>query len=442
MHTTHKGIIRFWYPLAMTWLLMAAEGPIIAAIIARMSEPKLNLASYGIAFAFALIFEAPVIMLMSATVALVKSPASYLKMLNFTRILNMVVLGINLLALYPPFFAKLISILKLPEEVEILTYNALLLLLPWPVAIGYRRFYQGLLIKYKQTKKVAWGTVVRLICMFTTCYAAYYSGEFPGVGAGAMALSAGVISECLFVFIASRPVVNALLSYRSKDGKADEYVLSYPFILQFCYPLALTSFIGLAVQPLVTFFVGMCKSPLESLAVLPVISAFIFIFKCVGLSYQEVVIALIGERFEAYHALRKFSYSLAAIFTCILLVTVLTPLADLWFEVFSGLSPELTDFARTPLKIMAFVPALTIILCWQRAMAINTRNNILITYAVAVECSIIVVTMSLGAYLDWYHGAIVACTALSLGRLGGCLFLAYRKEKIFPDYKKSAVQGV
>ena len=437
MHTTHKSILRFWSPLAMTWLLMAAEGPIVAAIIARMPEPKINLASYGIAFAFALIFEAPVIMLMSATVALVKNPSSYLKMLTFTRVLNWVVLAINLLVLFTPVFDRMIGLLEVPKKVEILSYQALLLLLPWPVAIGYRRFYQGILIKYKQTRKVAWGTFIRLIFMFTTCFSAYYLNNVPGVCAGAMALSAGVLSECIFVFFASRPIVKALLSYPEQEP---DYVLSYPFILRFCYPLALTSFIGLAVQPFVTFFVGMCRNPLESLAVLPVINAFIFIFKCIGLSYQEVVIALIGERFEGYTALRSFSYSLAGIFSLILLLTVFTPLADLWFEVFSGLSPELYDFARTPLRIMSFVPALTIILCWQRAMAINTRNNILITYAVGIECTCIVIGMSLGAYFGWYTGAIIACSSLSLGRLAGCLFLANRKAQISPNYNSTEVQ--
>lgn len=440
MHTTHKSILRFWSPLAMTWLLMAAEGPIIAAIIARMAEPKINLASYGIAFAFALIFEAPVIMLMSATVALVKNPASYLKMLTFTRVLNWTVLAINLLVLFTPAFEHVISLLEVPRKVEALTYDALLLLLPWPIAIGYRRFYQGILIKYKQTRKVAWGTMIRLVFMFTSCYTAYYLNELPGVSAGAIALSAGVVSECIFVFFASRPIVRALMTY--PQDQAPDYVLSYPFILRFCYPLALTSFIGLAVQPFVTFFVGMCRSPLESLAVLPVINSFIFIFKCVGLSYQEVVIALIGENFEGYPALRSFSYSLAAIFTFILVFIVFTPIADFWFEVLSGLSPELSAFARTPLRIMTFVPALTIILCWQRAMAINTRNNILITYAVGIECSIIVLGMSIGVYFDWFPGAVIACASLSLGRLGSCLFLANQKARIAPRYDSSAIQGV
>ncbi|NCS89120.1 MAG: hypothetical protein GW789_10320, partial [Ignavibacteria bacterium] len=67
-----RKIFIFWLPLAATWLMMAAEGPFLAALIARLAEPKYNLAAYGVAFSFALIIEAPVIMIMSASTALVK----------------------------------------------------------------------------------------------------------------------------------------------------------------------------------------------------------------------------------------------------------------------------------------------------------------------------------------------------------------------------------
>ena len=44
---TLKTVYRLWWPLAMTWLMMAIEGPFLAAIIARMGESATNLAAYG-----------------------------------------------------------------------------------------------------------------------------------------------------------------------------------------------------------------------------------------------------------------------------------------------------------------------------------------------------------------------------------------------------------
>jgi len=64
-----RTIFAFWSPMAATWLMMAAEGPFLAAVIARLPDPTHNLAAFGVAYAFALIAEAPVIMMLSAATA-------------------------------------------------------------------------------------------------------------------------------------------------------------------------------------------------------------------------------------------------------------------------------------------------------------------------------------------------------------------------------------
>jgi Na+-driven multidrug efflux pump len=69
---TYRKIFLFWGPLALTWLMMAFEQPVLIAFIARLNEAKYNLAAFGIAGSFAMIVEAPIIMLMSASTALVR----------------------------------------------------------------------------------------------------------------------------------------------------------------------------------------------------------------------------------------------------------------------------------------------------------------------------------------------------------------------------------
>src|SRR4030042_4018151 len=60
-------IARFWLPLEATWLMMAAEGPFLAAVIARLPVPKENLAAFAVASALAWIVESPIIMMLSAS---------------------------------------------------------------------------------------------------------------------------------------------------------------------------------------------------------------------------------------------------------------------------------------------------------------------------------------------------------------------------------------
>src|SRR5690606_12568760 len=84
----------------------------------------------------------------------------------------------------------------------------------------------------------------------------------------------------------------------------------YGEIARFCFPLALTSLIGLTVQPMLTFFMGRAVLPIESLAVFPVVHALSFLFRAPGLAFQEVVIALSGKRLENIVPLRRFGVGL------------------------------------------------------------------------------------------------------------------------------------
>ena len=89
--------------------MMGLEGPFLAAVIARLPEPKFNLAAYGVAFAFAILVEAPIIMIMSASTALVEDADSYRKLRNFTYTLNAVITGVMLVVLIPPTFTFIVQ---------------------------------------------------------------------------------------------------------------------------------------------------------------------------------------------------------------------------------------------------------------------------------------------------------------------------------------------
>jgi len=144
---SQKSIFLFWAPLAATWMMMAVEGPYLAAVIARLPDPKFNLAAHGVAFAFAILIEAPVIMLMSAATALVEDATSYRRLRGFMIWLGVATTSTLILVLVPPVYRfVMIELVELPVEVASLTYGALWFFLPWPAAIGYRRFVQGVLI--------------------------------------------------------------------------------------------------------------------------------------------------------------------------------------------------------------------------------------------------------------------------------------------------------
>ena len=418
---SYRRIFLFWLPLAGTWLMMAVEGPYLAAIIARLPDAAPNLAAFGVAFAFAIIIESPVIMLMSASTALVEDAASFRALRRFAYGLAALMTVVQLVVLLPAVFQAIARVLQLPADVAHLTHGGLAILLPWPAAIAYRRFRQGLLIRHHQTRRVAYGTGIRLAAMSLTALAAFLTSELPGAWVGALGLSAGVVTEALASRAMSRGVVAELRGRpRAPDRMA---TLHLPALVRFYAPLGLTTFIALSSQPLVTFFMGQARFPLESLAVLPVIHGLTFIFRAVGLSYLEVVIALLGRGREHFPPLRNFAGLLAVGAAAGLSAIALTPLANVWFETVSGLSRELTEFALLPLAILAVFPALSVALHLQRGVLVHARHTQPAARATALEVLTVAATLAVTIHGFAIGGAVAASIAILTGRIVGVAWL-------------------
>ena len=419
---TYKRILTFWLPLAGTWFMMAVEGPFLAAIIARLPGPTENLAAFGVAFAVAIFTESPVIMLMAASTALVEDHQSYLALRRFAYGLSAALTLCMLVMLHPPIFEFLSgTLLRLDEDIAHLTHVGLALLIPWPAAIAYRRLRQGLLIRRNLTRLVAAGTVIRLATMSLTALIASWVLQLSGVVVATAALSAGVLVEALASRLMSRRIVSQLP--RPEERQTAKSPLTVGQIAIFYTPLALTSLLALAVQPLVTFFIGRSRLPRESLAVLPVITGLTFIFRSAGLSYQEVGIALLGERREHYERLRNFAVLLGLAASTGLGVIAFSPLSTLWFQELSGLSAELTGFALLPTRLLTILPALSVLLALQRSLLVHARWTTPITGASAIEVIGVSLILLLAINRLDMIGAVAAAGAIVLGRTLGNLWL-------------------
>ncbi len=422
---TYRRILLFWGPLALTWLMMAIEQPLLIAFIARLNDAKYNLAAFGIAGSFAMIIESPIIMLMSASTALVTGRNSYKKLKRFTDILNAGITGIQLIILIPPVFNYIVvGLMEVPEEIARLAHIALIIFLPWAASIGYRRFYQGILIRNNLTRRVTYGTMVRLSVIVIVGLLLYTAGV-QGAYVGAGALSLAVFSEA----IATRIMVSGTLKSLIREEDTENGNLSLRSISKFYFPLAITSMLSLGVHPFVIFFLGRSYMGVESLAVLPVVSSLVFIFRSMGLSYQEVNIALIGKEKQNYAVLRNFALYLGILVTVLISVLAFTPLADFWFIKVSGLSTELADMSYLPLKIMVLLPAFTVLLNFQRSTLIINGTTGPISKATAVELVGIIVVLLVGVVFLNLIGVVAASIAFIVGKGLSNIYLT-RKQMV------------
>jgi progressive ankylosis protein len=418
---TLPRLFRFWLPLEATWLMMAVEGPFLAAVIARLVDPTLNLAAYGVAYAFAIIVEAPVIMMMSAATAVVDARPGYLALRRFAIALNSGITLVMVVLLATPTMGwVLLDLLRLTPEVARLTELSLWVLLPWPAAIGYRRFYQGILIRAGLTRRVAWGTVARLVAMIAGAVIARGAG-LPGAVVGAVALTSGVCVEAVASRVMAAGAVRRLAATSRDPGATD---LSWRGLSAFYWPLALTSTISLAIHPLVTFFMGRAAAPLESLAILPVLNALVFIFRTPALSYQEAAIAMLGQGRQNRRPVLTFAGLLAAGSTVLLLLVAWTPAWRFWFVTVSGLEPDLAAFAVVPLRILSLMPALSVLLNLERALLVHGRRTGPVTTASLLEVASLALVLAIGVLGLDAVGVIAAAVAFMVGRLAANVALA------------------
>jgi len=416
-------ILWFWLPLAATWLMMSAEGPYVAAIIARMPEAALNLAAYGVAFSLAWLVESPIMMLLTASNSLVGDRQSFLALRRFAYRMNAAVTAVMVFLAVPAVFGFVGGrLMGLPPEVAGLAHTAVAILIPWPAAIGYRRFYQGILVRHGLTRRVAYGTAVRLVSMSMTAAALALWSGLDGASIGGAALAAGVVVEAAASRLMARRVVASLAA--EPDGPVPGTPpLTQRAIARFYYPLALTSMISLVTGPLLTFFMGRSRQPIESLAVLPVVQSLVFLFRSGGVAFQEVGVALIGRGLEHQRDIGLACRRLAAGASIALAVVLFTPLADAWLRQLSGLPRELAEFALLPARLLVLLPALEYWLSYQRSRFILTGQTRAVTFATAIEVSGIGLVLFAGIGWLGMIGAVAGSVAQVAGRIASNLFL-------------------
>ncbi|MDH3453746.1 MAG: hypothetical protein OEL80_01270, partial [Desulfuromonadales bacterium] len=343
----------------------------------------------------------------------------YLRLRAFSLVMCGFVTLLLLLLVAPPVFAPLTgTLLGLSAEVARHVHQALWLLLPWPAAIGMRRFYQGVLIAHHQPGRVAVGTIVRLLAMSSTAFFLWTLETLDGASLGACSLSAGVVAEALATrWLARRAIATSL-------GEAGMEIVmpSYAALSRFYLPLAMTPLIGLSIHPVVTFFLGHGYKPLESLAVMPVLYALTFLFRALGLSFPEVAIATLKDGAQNRGVVRTFALCLALALGGGLSLIAFTPLNVFWFATLSGLPAELVQMAIPPLQIMALFPALTVAIGYQRAILIDAGITLPVILATAIEALGIFSILAMLVLYSAFPGVTCAALAYLLGR---CLALLY-----------------
>ncbi len=403
-----------WWPLAASWLLMGAELPALSAVVARLPDAAINLAAYGgIVFPLALIIESPIIMLLAASTALSKDWASYRKIWKFMMIAGASLTALHILVAWTPLYYVVVrGVLGSPEEIIEPARIGLKIMLPWTWTIAYRRFNQGVMIRFGHSRSVGAGTVVRLAAGLTVLFIGLAVGTLPGIVVATTAVAAGVTSEALFAGWVVRPVLrNELAAAPPVDPP-----LTYNVFFAFYIPLVLTALLGLIAQPIGSAAIGRMPDPISSLAVWPVVTGLVFMVRGLAIAFNEVVVALLDEP-GARPVLQRFTWILIAGTSAALLLLAATPLSDLWFSVVSALPPDLAALAGIAIWIALPLPALNALQSWYQGQLLHGRRTRGISESVViflvVDAAILIAGVMWGGVIGLYVGLVAMVTSMA-----------------------------
>jgi hypothetical protein len=391
-------IVKTWWPLAASWLLMGIEVPVLSMVMARLANPEINLAAYGgIVYPISLIIEAPIIMLLSASVALCKDWATYQKIYRFMMVTGFLLTVLHALLAFTPLYDVIIrGWLGAPPETIEPGRIGLILMLPWTWSIGYRRFQQGVMIRFGHSEAVVAGTLIRLAADTIGVTFGFLVGTIPGIVVATCAQSAGVIAEAVFAGFRVQPILKNELRQA-----APVQPLTWWEFARFYIPLALTSLLSLIWQPIGSAALSRMDQPLQSLAIWPVVSGLISVLRSFGYAMNETVVAMLDEA-RSSASLRRFTLFLCVTTTAFTLLITATPLAWFWFNGISALSTTLASMACIALWISTPLPALTVLQSWYQGAILFGKKTRAIPESIAIF--FIVILLILGGGVILYHG--------------------------------------
>ncbi|MDG2053089.1 MAG: hypothetical protein P8J86_00120 [Phycisphaerales bacterium] len=446
-----------WWPLAASWLLMGIEIPMISAIVARMGNAEGQLAAFGgVVFPLALLIEAPVIMMLTASTALCSDRERIIVLKKFMMWLAAGLTLLHLLIVSTPLWGFIVGdLLDIPVVARGPARLAFLVMLPWTWAIADRRFHQGLLIRANQSNLVGLGTAMRLLFTASVLLIGFSIEKIEGAVLGGAALSLGVIAEAVFARIASRQTLRSAPLKASQDacggcnflivdperldcpecghslaevglihGKAAP-PMNLSRLLAFYVPLALTPLVVMVAQPLGS--AGMSRMPLAlaSLAAWPALNGLVFMIRSLGVAMTEVVVNQWG-RPNANRVLGRFTLMIAILTTALIVIVGYTPLTAGWFRYLNHLDDQLASVAEQALRLTPVLVWVSVWTALYQGILVHHHRTRGVTEAVLVMLILTTATLVIGVWMNSVTGISVAIIAFTIGAVGQTAWLRVR----------------
>ena len=422
---TLRQMLALWLPLAASIAMMVLEPSMINIALGRTADPELALAAYGVAFGLALMVEAPIIMLLDASVARSTDREAFRVMRRFTVWLGLLVVAIGLVVSLSPLYRIIVvDLMNIPLDVAARARPTMQILSFWPLPIAWRRAHQGVLIRANRTGMITVATGVRLLSLAGALFAGLLLVPTGGAVVAGVAMDISVTVEAVLITWATRSVLRSG-HFATSTPQEGAPRLTMPGLWRFYRPLAVTSILRQTTRPVLNAGLAAGTMARGSLAAWPVGWGFAILIAGPAWSLQQFTTALAADR-VAYLRVRRFALSVSAIFSLLLGLVAFTPLYGLVMGGIYNLSPALQALARPAVQLMVLYPLLMGAQSLLRGVLIRGGCTGTVRTAMAVNVLTLTATVVGGVLLSDLTGMMVAAIAVMAGALAELVWLYWK----------------
>ncbi len=422
---TLRQMLALWLPLAASIAMMVLEPSVINIGLGRTAEAELALAAYGVAFSLALLVEAPILMLLDASVARATDRAAFGLIRRFALGLGLIVTAVGLVISLSPLYVLIVEgLMNIPANISAAARPTLQILAFWSLPIAWRRANQGVLIRLQKTTSISVATAIRLVSLAGALFLGMSLMPEQGAVVAGLAMVFSVIVEATLITVAVQFVLRSGDLPADASG-TDQPALTLRSLWRFYRPLGTTTILRQTTRPVLNAGIAAASLAVASLAAWPVVWGFAMLITGPAWSLQQLTTALATDQ-ASYRRVRRFSLSLSAIMALILGLVAFTPLYGVVMGGIYNLSPELQALARPAMQLLVIYPLVMGSQSLLRGVFIRTGRTGAVRTAMTANVLTLVGMVLVGIVFLSPTGVLLAAGATLAGALVELAWLRWR----------------
>jgi len=341
--------VRFYLPLVATSYLLTATNPLLAAALARTSDPATALAGYGVAFALMGVLYAPLLVIQQVAAARLLSVGDLTPVRRLAVVFGLLLTGVAALVAFTPIgtfvFERIVGV---HDAILDEAMSAMTALWPVPALTGVRALHQGRLVAGHRTNLIAVATGARAAVLAIVAFSLTTTPV--GAWLGGVAFTAGLAVEALLVTLAPAPTPT--VPERSElESEGEDRLLS------FSTPLMLNVVLWWSTPLIITSVLARTPEPDCSIAAFTVVEAVAWFLTAPVGQLQHASLALVDCR-PAHQRIRLYAGGLAVTVTLFLGVLAIPSIREAILWTGFRLDPSLLEPAGLAFPVAALYPAL------------------------------------------------------------------------------------